>query len=80
VIAISKDGNWFASQSGRRATIWNLKTRKLVLALPEAPGTTWSLAWHPRRRLLAVGSSDGGIVLWDLPRVRAQLAQICLGW
>jgi WD40 repeat protein len=80
VIALSRDGTWFASQSGRSATVWNLKTRKLVLALPEAHGTTWSLAWSPKRRLLAVGSSDGGVVLWDLPRVRKQLARISLGW
>jgi WD40 repeat protein/tRNA A-37 threonylcarbamoyl transferase component Bud32 len=80
VIALSGDGTWFASQSGRRATVWNLKTRKLILPLPEQRGTTWSLAWRPNREQLAVGSSDGGVVLWDLPKIRSQLAEIGLDW
>jgi WD40 repeat protein/tRNA A-37 threonylcarbamoyl transferase component Bud32 len=80
VIALSPDGTWFASQSGRSATVWNLKTRKLILALPEVRGTTWSLAWSPKGEQLAVGSSDGGVVLWDLPRIRERLAEIGLSW
>ncbi len=80
VIALSPDGRWFASQSGRSATVWDLQARRLLLALPEERGITWSLAWSPRGDRLAVGSSDGGVVLWNLPQVHRQLAEIGLGW
>jgi WD40 repeat protein len=80
VIALSPDGTRFASQSGRSATVWDLRTRRLLLALPEERGITWSLAWSPRGDQLAVGSSDGEVILWKLPQVRRQLAEIGLGW
>jgi WD40 repeat protein len=80
VIAVTADGRLFASQSGRAASVWDLQTGKMLVALPEDRGTTWALAWSPNNQLLAVGSSDGGLALWDLPRIRAQLASIGLGW
>jgi hypothetical protein len=30
--------------------------------------------------LLAVGSEQGGIALWNLPKIKAQLDGIGLGW
>jgi hypothetical protein len=38
------------------------------------------LAWSPNKELLAVGSEHGGIALWNLPKIKAQLAEIGLGW
>jgi hypothetical protein len=35
----------------------------------------WSLAWSPDARRLAVGLSDGGLVVWDLHQVEEQLAK-----
>jgi hypothetical protein len=29
---------------------------------------------------LAVGTSSGNVVIWNLPKVNAQLAEIGLGW
>ena len=54
--------------------------RELLLALPEEHGNNWGLAWSPDRELLAAGFSDGSLVLWNIPRVRAKLAQIGLDW
>jgi WD40 repeat protein len=80
VIAASRDGRLLASQDGRSATIWDTEAGRLLIALPEERGVTWSLAWSPDHRLLAVGSSDGGLAIWDLPMVRAQLADLGLDW
>jgi WD40 repeat protein len=66
--------------SGNRVTVWDLARRKLLLALPEERGDVWALAWSPDGKLLATGSSDGALVIWDLPRVKAQLAEIGLDW
>jgi WD40 repeat protein len=78
-LAPSRDGSRLAV-SGSRVTVWDLARRKLLLALPEERGDVWALAWSPDGKLLATGSSDGALVIWDLPRVRAQLAEIGLGW
>ncbi len=80
ILALSSDGTWLARRAGRGVTIWDTASRSLLLALPEETGTVWCMAWSPDRDRLAVGSSDGGLVLWDLPRIRSQLAEINLGW
>jgi hypothetical protein len=38
------------------------------------------LAWSPNKECLAVGSEHGGIAIWNLPKMRAQLATIGLDW
>jgi WD40 repeat protein/serine/threonine protein kinase len=81
--ALSADGVWFAVDSGRSVTVWDMVSRKLLLELPEergTSGTVWSLAWSPDRARLAVGSSDGGLVIWNIPKIREQLAAIGLDW
>jgi hypothetical protein len=32
------------------------------------------------KEYLAVGTAEGGLVLWNLPAMRSQLAEIGLGW
>src|SRR5262249_2799160 len=71
---------WLAVGGDKAVTVWDLNTRQLLFALPEERGTIWSLAWSPDKRLLAVGSSHGGIVLWDVPRIKTELSRIGLGW
>jgi hypothetical protein len=78
VVALSPDDTWLAVQGA--ITIWDLRRRELLLALPEEHGANWALAWSPDRRRLAAGFSDGSLVLWNIPRIRAQLAQIGLDW
>jgi tetratricopeptide (TPR) repeat protein len=34
----------------------------------------------PDNQLLAFGSADGGLSIWNVPKIRAQLAQIGLAW
>ena len=61
-------------------TVWDMHKRELLLALPEEHGFNWGLAWSPNRELLAASFSDGSLVLWNIPRIRAQLAEIGLDW
>jgi WD40 repeat protein len=80
VVALSSDGSWFAASRGRNVTVWDTQTRQLLFALPEERSMPWSLAWDPSRDLLAVGTADGGLVLWSIPEVRRQLAELNLDW
>jgi WD40 repeat protein/tRNA A-37 threonylcarbamoyl transferase component Bud32 len=86
VLALSPDGAWLAVQSGLAAEVWDAKAKKLLFRLPEESGIVWCLAWNPveswdrGQRLLAVGTSDGGLFLWDINKLRAELDRIGLGW
>jgi WD40 repeat protein len=80
VVALSSDGCWFAAQAERAVTVWDSQTRQPLFTSPEERTMPWSLAWNPSRNLLAVGTSDGGLVLWNIPMVRRQLADLGLDW
>jgi WD40 repeat protein len=79
VIALSADGKWLAQQ-GTAVKVWDLERRKPLLVLPEEQSTAWCLAWSPNKELLAVGLEQGGIAIWKVPKIRAQLAGIGLDW
>jgi WD40 repeat protein len=79
--ALSADNAWLATSGARGAiSVWGLQLRKLLLALPEEGGLVWNLAWSPDREFLAVSFFDGSIVVWNIPVIRAQLAEIGLDW
>jgi WD40 repeat protein/serine/threonine protein kinase len=78
--ALSRDSAWLAAGGSKAVSVWDLNNRELVVALPEERGTVWSLAWSPDKEMLAVGSSDGGLVVWNFPGVQAELSRIGLGW
>jgi WD40 repeat protein len=78
--ALSPDGAWLAVGGNKALTIWDMNTHELILALPEQGGIIWSLAWSPDKNLLAVGTSQGGPILWDVPRIKSELGRIGLGW
>jgi WD40 repeat protein len=78
-IALSADGIWLA-QAGSSVRIWDLDKKELLLVLPEERSQPWCLAWSPDRSQLAVASSDGSLVIWNMPKIRLQLAEIGLGW
>jgi hypothetical protein len=80
-VALSADDEWLAVQGSRGSvSLWDLQTRELLVALPEELATVWDLAWSPDRQRLALGLSDGRLVLWNIPRLRARLAEIGLDW
>jgi len=77
--ALSHDEQWLALP-GTRVTLWDLEARKLILALPAEASPIESLAWSSDRSRLAVGLTDGTIVIWHLPTLRQQFAEIGLTW
>ena len=78
--ALSPDGAWLAVGGAKAVTVWDLNTHELLFALPEERGTIWSMAWSPDKSLLAVGSSHGGLAIWNVPRIKSELSRIGLGW
>jgi WD40 repeat protein len=80
IIALSSDGGRLAGICGRNVTVWDTAGGRLLLKLPEEQGLIYCLAWSPDREHLAVGTSDGGLAIWILREIKAQLDQIGLGW
>jgi len=78
-IAWSADGALLgAVGTGGQVTVWSASDR--IMFSPEGYDTdesVWSLAWHPKRPLLAAGSADGIVRLWDLDtRASRQFCQL----
>ncbi len=74
-IAVSPDGRWLAAEATPSSVaIADLERGEVIFTFRDERSPIWSLAWSPDARRLAVGLSDGGLVLWDLERVRAVLA------
>jgi WD40 repeat protein len=81
VIALSPDDAWLAASTHfGGVTVWDMQKEQLLLALPEERSEVKSLAWSPNRELLAASYSDGSLALWNVPRIRARLAEIGLDW
>ena len=76
---LSADGDWYAV-ADQTVTIWDMKARKLLVALSPERSSVCSVGWSPDRKLLAVGGNDGGLEIWDLPKINAKLTEIGLGW
>src|SRR5262249_22778594 len=84
-VAFSPDGlpSGSASSSGVPVWLWRVADGEPVLLIPDPLDgcTVEALAFHPQRRVLAVGGidwlatggSDGAIALWDLDQ-RAEVA------
>jgi len=79
ISSLSPDGKWYAV-ANRAVSIWDVQRGRLLLALPREASQVLSLAWSPNRDFLAVGGADGGLAVWDLPTVRAQLGKLGLDW
>jgi WD40 repeat protein len=76
---LSADGAWYAV-ADQTVTIWDMKAKKLLLALSPERSSVSSLGWSPDRERLAVGGADGVLEIWNLPEINAKLAEIGLGW
>ncbi len=81
-LSLSPNGRWFAADSfsGRAVNIWDTQDRRLLLSLPEQDSAVHRIAWNPDSNLLAVGRSDGVLVIWNLESVRDQLGQLGFDW
>jgi serine/threonine protein kinase/WD40 repeat protein/tetratricopeptide (TPR) repeat protein len=69
----SLDGRWLATP-----ILWS-PTGSRVFSLPHAR-LRWSLAVSPDAQRLAEGMADGGLAIWNVPGIQAELARIGLAW
>jgi serine/threonine protein kinase/WD40 repeat protein len=79
-IAASPEGRWIAANPRTNAvTVWDTTRPQDRLDFPLESAAIWSLAFSTRGDNLALGMSDGGLVLWRLSRVRSFLEEQGLG-
>src|SRR5262249_27487857 len=73
-LAASKDGRWIATTTdAANVVVYDRGVRKPVLTLPPESSEIWGLDWSPDGSRVAVSLSDGGVVVWNLQQVRAEL-------
>jgi serine/threonine protein kinase/WD40 repeat protein/tetratricopeptide (TPR) repeat protein len=69
-MSASRDGRWLAISA-----LWS-STGSRMFSLPGG----WAPAVSPDGQRLAQGMSDGGLAIWNLPKIQEQLGQIGLAW
>ncbi len=80
-LAMAAGGRWLATDRGPlEVEVWDVETRRAVFALHEERTAISALAWSRDRRLLAVGTREGQLTLWNLPSLRSALASLDLEW
>jgi WD40 repeat protein/serine/threonine protein kinase/tetratricopeptide (TPR) repeat protein len=80
-VAASQDGRWLATDTEpSMVTLCSSQTGSRVFSIPQEGGPVWDFAFSPDGERLAVGLADGGLVIWNVPRIQAQLAQVGLAW
>jgi serine/threonine protein kinase/WD40 repeat protein len=78
-IALSRDGKLLAGKiDDKTLAVWDTESRKELYRFRPEIASIQSLAWHPDGSQLAVGLSDGGISIWDMPQIRAELSKLGL--
>jgi WD40 repeat protein/serine/threonine protein kinase/Tfp pilus assembly protein PilF len=80
-VAASADFRWLlAGTDPCNESLWSSRAAARVFALPEENSAIWSRAISPDNERLALGMADGGLAIWNLPKMQAQLDQIGLAW
>jgi WD40 repeat protein len=81
-VAISFDGNWWATGSLQgQVHVWEgVRSQTLRLSLLAHTDVVEALAFSPDGRTLASGSTDGTVKLWDLSRAGPRGALLWTGW
>jgi WD40 repeat protein len=67
-VAFSPDGRWLAScgdDGDHTVRIWDTKTRKQVQVFDGGTRCVYTVAWNRQGTMLAAGSIDGSVRLWD---------------
>jgi WD40 repeat protein len=78
-VNVSPGGRWVMGPHPAQ-TLWSSQTGSPVFSLPQERGVIWSSALSQDGDRVAVGLADGGLALWNVPKIQAQLAQIGLAW
>ena len=65
-------GGWRPTADPSTVTLWSSQTGSQVFSLPPESGPIWSLALSPDGERLAVGLADGGLAIWNVPKIQAR--------
>ncbi len=80
-IAASPDGRWLTTvKDSSTVNLWSSRSGSPAFTLPQESGPIWSLAWSPDGERLGVGLADGGLEIWNVPGIQAELGRIGLAW
>ena len=75
-IAVSRDGRRLAAEATPSSVaIVDLERGEVLYTLREERSPIWSLAMSADAHRLAVGLSDGGMVVWDLHQMDQELVK-----
>lgn len=75
-IAISQHGQLAGLKEAHTVSVWAPESAKKIYEFRPEASAIWALAWSPDGKRLAVGLADGGVSIWDLGLVHAQLLQL----
>jgi WD40 repeat protein len=75
-LAVSADDRWAATVADSNVVIHDIVDDQEWLMLPAESSAPWSLAWSSSGGQVAVGMSDGGVVIWDVEQIRTQLTPL----
>ena len=76
-LAVSPSGRCLLGPS---QTLWSSRTGSRVFSFPRESGPIWCTTLSPDGERVAVGLADGGLAIWSVPKIQAQLGQIGLAW
>jgi WD40 repeat protein len=80
-IEVSPDGKHLATNAPSNALLlFDLAHPEYLFEVGQESPAIWDLDWSPDGHRVALGLSDGGVVMWDLGAVRKQLEELGLGW
>jgi WD40 repeat protein len=81
-VAFSPDGSLLASAGIRRVVkVWNARSWELLHELPDLTGCVHSVAFHSKDgRVLAWGSTDGTVKIWDTGTKESRTLHGHTGW
>jgi WD40 repeat protein/Flp pilus assembly protein TadD len=81
-VAAAPDGRWLVAGAADIYTeaLWSSQTGSRVFSFPAESGVVWSRALSPDGERVALGLADGGLAIWNVPKIQAQLAEIGLEW
>jgi WD40 repeat protein len=76
-LARSPDGVRLAlAAPASQISVYDLAADRELLRLPSESAEIWTLSWDRTGTRLALGLSDGTVVLWDIARVRSALSEL----
>jgi len=68
-LAVSRDGKYVAGSSEDKVILWDAGTRELLQVFRGHAARVNALAFSPDNRILASGSADTTVLMWDVSRI-----------